>query len=84
MQTGFQNFFQTGDLFMEVSSTFGAQPIWTAPLVSTYGTYPATFLQPGDRAVKGTGAEANSGKLLYVSHYCVAMLRAIGQARQDK
>src|SRR5207249_3189343 len=80
----FHDLIQTSQLIPEVPPPLGCQPVRTAPVLRLEGTNPTPFFQASDRAVQGAGSQANTGKPVNVVNHGVAMLVAIGQAREHE
>jgi hypothetical protein len=58
--------------------------VGTPPVVGLKRMDPAAFFQACDGSVESAGAEAHSGKALYVFDHGVAVFFASGEAGKDK
>src|SRR5580765_2732720 len=83
-QAGLHEPIQASEFLAKIPAPLGCQPVRAAPVVRLDGADPAPFFEARDGAVQGTGAEADTGKSLNVVDHRVAVLVAIGKAREDE
>src|SRR5687767_7576063 len=83
-EPGLDELLQDAELLLQVSAAVGRQAVGPPPVARLDATNPAALFEPSDRSVQRARTESDTGEGGNVVHHRVAVLVAVGQAREHE